>query len=142
MQTLRPQSSRLGPFFERCFTAVLCHSIFPHRTTGGCRQLHHAVIGRSWSTPSTDHGVMGSEEHTSELQSLRHLVCRFLLEKKKKISFYRYTFAIIKRRRFIERLAMAAATADFGRATHPRAEKIQLTSDTLPCNPTRALRTA
>src|ERR1039458_6783436 len=26
----------------------------------------------------------GSEEHTSELQSLRHLVCRLLLEKKKK----------------------------------------------------------
>src|SRR5438045_5263462 len=27
-----------------------------------------------------------SEEHTSELQSLRHLVCRLLLEKKKKES--------------------------------------------------------
>src|SRR5258705_7448429 len=27
-----------------------------------------------------------SEEHTSELQSLRHLVCRLLLEKKKEIS--------------------------------------------------------
>src|ERR1035441_10741290 len=27
-----------------------------------------------------------SEEHTSELQSLRHLVCRLLLEKKKKMS--------------------------------------------------------
>src|SRR5947199_1400334 len=26
---------------------------------------------------------LGSEEHTSELQSLRHLVCRLLLEKKK-----------------------------------------------------------
>src|SRR5258705_3099803 len=39
-----------------------------------------------------DRGVLGlvseslgrSEEHTSELQSLRHLVCRLLLEKKKK----------------------------------------------------------
>src|SRR5262245_2431739 len=29
--------------------------------------------------------VLRSEEHTSELQSLRHLVCRLLLEKKKKI---------------------------------------------------------
>src|SRR5258705_4501359 len=29
-----------------------------------------------------------SEEHTSELQSLRHLVCRLLLEKKKKIIIY------------------------------------------------------
>src|SRR5262245_64660834 len=30
--------------------------------------------------------ISRSEEHTSELQSLRHLVCRLLLEKKKKIS--------------------------------------------------------
>src|SRR5437899_8116270 len=29
--------------------------------------------------------MVRSEEHTSELQSLRHLVCRLLLEKKKKI---------------------------------------------------------
>src|ERR1039458_3361036 len=29
------------------------------------------------------HAVYRSEEHTSELQSLRHLVCRLLLEKKK-----------------------------------------------------------
>src|SRR5262245_63334441 len=29
---------------------------------------------------------MRSEEHTSELQSLRHLVCRLLLEKKRKNS--------------------------------------------------------
>src|ERR1035441_4717466 len=29
-----------------------------------------------------------SEEHTSELQSLRHLVCRLLLEKKKKKKDY------------------------------------------------------
>src|SRR5262245_64652184 len=28
-----------------------------------------------------------SEEHTSELQSLRHLVCRLLLEKKKKETY-------------------------------------------------------
>src|SRR5262245_64775343 len=28
-----------------------------------------------------------SEEHTSELQSLRHLVCRLLLEKKKKQNY-------------------------------------------------------
>src|SRR5258705_1662718 len=30
--------------------------------------------------------VPRSEEHTSELQSLRHLVCRLLLEKKKKLT--------------------------------------------------------
>src|SRR5262245_47850942 len=31
-----------------------------------------------------DTSLARSEEHTSELQSLRHLVCRLLLEKKKK----------------------------------------------------------
>src|SRR5947199_7445600 len=32
--------------------------------------------------------ALRSEEHTSELQSLRHLVCRLLLEKKKKEKEY------------------------------------------------------
>src|SRR6476659_8909237 len=32
---------------------------------------------------SDRHVLVRSEEHTSELQSLRHLVCRLLLEKKK-----------------------------------------------------------
>src|SRR5437899_5549092 len=34
--------------------------------------------------PETLSALVRSEEHTSELQSLRHLVCRLLLEKKKK----------------------------------------------------------
>src|SRR5437899_7469223 len=34
--------------------------------------------------PSISATNVRSEEHTSELQSLRHLVCRLLLEKKKK----------------------------------------------------------
>src|SRR5262245_66073179 len=34
--------------------------------------------------PSSLNGDTRSEEHTSELQSLRHLVCRLLLEKKNK----------------------------------------------------------
>src|SRR3712207_8475884 len=33
---------------------------------------------------SLDHDVTRSEEHTSELQSRQYLVCRLLLEKKKK----------------------------------------------------------
>src|SRR5258705_11142717 len=33
--------------------------------------------------PTSLGGEVRSEEHTSELQSLRHLVCRLLLEKKK-----------------------------------------------------------
>src|SRR5258705_3460405 len=36
------------------------------------------------------HTVKRSEEHTSELQSLRHLVCRLLLVKKKTTREYRY----------------------------------------------------
>src|SRR5436853_3777712 len=36
----------------------------------------------TWSAGPADQ-VRRSEEHTSELQSLRHLVCRLLLEKKK-----------------------------------------------------------
>src|SRR5439155_3292533 len=36
------------------------------------------------STPSPGIGPVRSEEHTSELQSRGHLVCRLLLEKKKK----------------------------------------------------------
>src|ERR1035438_10585973 len=36
-------------------------------------------VGRKPGAPRSDR----SEEHTSELQSLRHLVCRLLLEKKK-----------------------------------------------------------
>src|SRR5947199_882010 len=40
-----------------------------------------ATVGRQRSLHS--HDRRRSEEHTSELQSLRHLVCRLLLEKKK-----------------------------------------------------------
>src|SRR5258705_1998838 len=36
------------------------------------------------SIPDQRRQAKRSEEHTSELQSLRHLVCRLLLEKKKK----------------------------------------------------------
>src|SRR5262245_50614197 len=40
--------------------------------------------GAVYSPAITDFTIMRSEEHTSELQSLRHLVCRLLLEKKNK----------------------------------------------------------
>src|SRR5437899_9856223 len=39
---------------------------------------------RAESAQSSGATTRRSEEHTSELQSLRHLVCRLLLEKKKK----------------------------------------------------------
>src|SRR5947199_5423701 len=43
---------------------------------GGARQVREVRGAYSY--------LCRSEEHTSELQSLRHLVCRLLLEKKKK----------------------------------------------------------
>src|SRR3712207_8890637 len=45
----------------------------------------------SWSRTLSFEGETGpyrSEEHTSELQSRQYLVCRLLLEKKKKLSCY------------------------------------------------------
>src|SRR2546423_6648662 len=39
--------------------------------------------------PFGNSGIVRSEEHTSELQSLAYLVCRLLLEKKKKINVQR-----------------------------------------------------
>src|SRR2546422_7749703 len=47
--------------------------------SGGARW----IVGRSRRVPSP--WKHRSEEHTSELQSRLHLVCRLLLEKKKKI---------------------------------------------------------
>src|SRR5258705_6318023 len=46
----------------------------------GVYYLIFAVIGNG-----LNNGLQRSEEHTSELQSLRHLVCRLLLEKKKNV---------------------------------------------------------
>src|ERR1035438_1431740 len=54
----------------------------PHVVPG----THSDAQGRRDRLPDPLAGVAvsRSEEHTSELQSLRHLVCRLLLEKKKK----------------------------------------------------------
>src|SRR2546425_7638262 len=47
------------------------------------RGRSHLLSGRQRMDVSRHHGRR-SEEHTSELQSLAYLVCRLLLEKKKK----------------------------------------------------------
>src|SRR5947199_2585344 len=53
-------------------------------------QIDFAILDRELDVHQAAHRqgpreqVGRSEEHTSELQSLRHLVCRLLLEKKKK----------------------------------------------------------
>src|SRR5262245_65167946 len=46
--------------------------------------LQHLMEARGLKQKDVVHLFGRSEEHTSELQSLRHLVCRLLLEKKKK----------------------------------------------------------
>src|ERR1035441_7469431 len=48
------------------------------------RWKRSASMASTVSRSSLENVVWRSEEHTSELQSLRHLVCRLLLEKKKK----------------------------------------------------------
>src|SRR5262245_63789924 len=42
-----------------------------------------SILNKSHFHDEAEAFVKRSEEHTSELQSLRHLVCRLLLEKKK-----------------------------------------------------------
>src|SRR5262245_62815636 len=61
-------------------------TLFPYTTL--FRSLDPKVIGRVRGKATEVDRMTGhlsglrSEEHTSELQSLRHLVCRLLLEKK------------------------------------------------------------
>src|SRR2546422_2314919 len=49
-------------------------------------------LPRDETTPPVTKMYLRSEEHTSELQSRLHLVCRLLLEKKKKSSLHRHPF--------------------------------------------------
>src|SRR3989442_5933601 len=66
---------RLGP--EKHFICV-AHHTFPAEVANAIDNLH----GRS-------------EEHTSELQSRPHLVCRLLLEKKKQLHLCRPAFTLL-----------------------------------------------
>src|SRR5947199_4638044 len=58
--------------------------------TGSDRNAEHdkltddPPVAPRGATGGSSVSLSRSEEHTSELQSLRHLVCRLLLEKKKK----------------------------------------------------------
>src|SRR5205814_2520562 len=55
----------------------------PSRTSRGPRRLCRRSLPTRGACPCASR-AQRSEEHTSELQSLRHLVCRLLLEKKNK----------------------------------------------------------
>src|SRR5437899_4339692 len=64
-----------------------------------------SVTGACGPQPPQTNLIWRSEEHTSELQSLRHLVCRLLLEKKKTMTSS-HTYHLIESR---ERLSSAHA---------------------------------
>src|SRR5262245_65236983 len=74
--------------FRRCEIPVI--GVVRGRAFGfGCAiaavcDITLAANTAKFQVPEMAHNIMRSEEHTSELQSLRHLVCRLLLEKKKK----------------------------------------------------------
>src|SRR5258705_8759635 len=72
----RPPRSTLFPY------TTLFRSGFYEK---GNVRIRYAEIGSGFPLLATPGGGLNSrsEEHTSELQSLRHLVCRLLLEKKK-----------------------------------------------------------
>src|SRR5258705_10135871 len=92
----RPPRSTLFPYTTLFRSLQLQES---YKMSPGCRcfretqgRLHRSRRRREWcycaasdaTPPRNDRSLLRSEEHTSELQSLRHLVCRLLLEKKKK----------------------------------------------------------
>src|SRR2546427_2994520 len=74
----RPPRSTLFPYttlFRSMGGAVLTETVFAWPGLG--RLMVKAIFAR-------DYVLLRSEEHTSELQSQSNLVCRLLLEKKKK----------------------------------------------------------
>src|SRR5947199_10700416 len=74
----RPPISTLFPYTTLFRSKYCCQTRFT--MTRAVSGLFGATIQRARSRRFRSR----SEEHTSELQSLRHLVCRLLLEKKKK----------------------------------------------------------
>src|SRR5438309_11048948 len=63
-------------------------TLFPYTTLFRSRELRYGISGLPITSLrlrfSSTMTMMRSEEHTSELQSQFHLVCRLLLEKKNK----------------------------------------------------------
>src|SRR2546429_883377 len=74
----RPPRSTLFPY-----TTLFRSSSVPHQGVHP-RTSHHSSNRRAASPRPRRFEEWRSEEHTSELQSRLHLVCRLLLEKKKK----------------------------------------------------------
>src|SRR3712207_8327950 len=85
----RPPRSTLFPYttlFRSSGGGPACRSP-PRRTLRRVRPVRCRGSPRLPDAAPRDRGLtVRSEEHTSELQSRQYLVCRLLLEKKKKIS--------------------------------------------------------
>src|SRR6266478_10198498 len=60
------------------------HDALPIHNLSRPRSLPHSGLRSAWRTRPPVSSTSRSEEHTSELQSQSNLVCRLLLEKKKK----------------------------------------------------------
>src|SRR5436190_4645160 len=69
-------------------------TLFPYTTLfrSGCPEAPRADVLHPRHDQPRCRGATRSEEHTSELQSHSDLVCRLLLEKKKKKKIYRDKF--------------------------------------------------
>src|SRR5436853_4459583 len=77
----RPPRSTLFPY-----TTLFRSFVSKVKTTAAIidRTINKSPFTLGWGPPGVFETEMSrSEEHTSELQSLRQLVCRLLLEKKK-----------------------------------------------------------
>src|SRR5690625_5486872 len=78
-----PQPPAKGLLSQIIFS---CNFVSRSVITRLCREIHHSLINYhcgSLSVGIKTGNLKRSEEHTSELQSRGHLVCRLLLEKKK-----------------------------------------------------------
>src|SRR3989449_8330489 len=65
------------------------HAVAAHKHAAAADRTFDAAAAAAEALAASiphQHGALRSEEHTSELQSLLHLVCRLLLEKKKNTS--------------------------------------------------------
>src|SRR5256885_5514891 len=75
-----------GPGWRKTFTRIFSGTV--SRRISSATALIYALSRRCWATPifrpRKSIRMSRSEEHTSELQSPCNLVCRLLLEKKKK----------------------------------------------------------
>src|SRR5262245_65650717 len=78
----RPPRSTLFPYTT--LFRSLRRSLVPSGSAPSSLRRSRCSTGHSRCRCSSPSATSRSEEHTSELQSLRHLVCRLLLEKKKK----------------------------------------------------------